>query len=208
MNDLNSLSTSDGTDNNKKVATASEIASMYSENIVFKRWMATIIDFIILSIMVAAAFIVFTMPDSNFFIKFAKALCLMYVILIIAYYLVIEAITGYTLGKLLLRIRVVDNNFNPPGFLKSLVRTVLRLVEVNPILLGGIPAGIITLTSKNKQRLGDMAAGTYVFEVCDIREDKRVLGLSKAKKASVFVVISLISFTLLSGAICLIIKLY
>lgn len=38
----------------------------------------------------------------------------------------------------------------------------MRLVEVNPFLLGGIPAGIAVALSTYNQRLGDMLAGTYV----------------------------------------------
>jgi uncharacterized RDD family membrane protein YckC len=44
-----------------------------------------------------------------------------------------------------------------------MVRTLFRLIEVNPILVGGIPAGIAVLMSAHKQRLGDMVASTYVL---------------------------------------------
>jgi uncharacterized RDD family membrane protein YckC len=43
------------------------------------------------------------------------------------------------------------------------VRTLFRLIEVNPILAGGLPAGIAVIATRGKQRLGDMAAGTYVL---------------------------------------------
>ncbi|HEX9060541.1 MAG TPA: RDD family protein, partial [Clostridia bacterium] len=205
MEDPKSLSYySEAAENTAKATTASEIASMYERGIIFRRWAATVIDLILLVAMAVAFFISFDMPDKNIFIKFAKTFCSMYFILFIAYYLVIEALTGYTLGKLILKIRVVDNDFNPPGFLKSLIRTSLRLIELNPLLFGGVPAGIIAATSKNKQRLGDIAAGTYVFEVSDIREDKRALHLSSAQKIGVVLVIGLISISLLLGVICLI----
>ena len=48
------------------------------------------------------------------------------------------------------------------------MRTLLRLFEVNPLLLGGIPAAIAVLCSKNRQRLGDMLAGTYVIRTKDL----------------------------------------
>ena len=38
----------------------------------------------------------------------------------------------------------------------------MRLLEVNPLLFGGLPAGIAILTSERKQRIGDMLAGTVV----------------------------------------------
>ena len=43
-----------------------------------------------------------------------------------------------------------------------LIRTVTRVLEANPILLGGIPAGIAILASVRKQRIDDSLAGTVV----------------------------------------------
>jgi uncharacterized RDD family membrane protein YckC len=43
-----------------------------------------------------------------------------------------------------------------------LVRTLLRLLEANPLLFGGLPAGVAILLSGRNQRLGDLAAGTMV----------------------------------------------
>lgn len=42
------------------------------------------------------------------------------------------------------------------------IRTVARIIEVDPLLFGGIPAGIVILSTKRKQRLGDILAGTVV----------------------------------------------
>jgi uncharacterized RDD family membrane protein YckC len=36
-------------------------------------------------------------------------------------------------------------------------------LEANPILLGGIPAGIAIFSSERKQRIGDALAGTVVI---------------------------------------------
>lgn len=47
----------------------------------------------------------------------------------------------------------------------ALVRTLLRVVEANPLLFGGVPAGVCILASKRNQRLGDLAAGTLVVSV-------------------------------------------
>jgi uncharacterized RDD family membrane protein YckC len=38
----------------------------------------------------------------------------------------------------------------------------LRIIEVNPLLLGGIPAGIVVISTSRKQRIGDLLAGTIV----------------------------------------------
>lgn len=60
-------------------------------------------------------------------------------------------------------MRVVDKRARAPGFGRALVRTLLRLIEVDPFLLGGLPAGICVFFTKYKQRLGDMVAGAYVL---------------------------------------------
>lgn len=85
------------------------------------------------------------------------------------YHLLLEGFTGYTVGKYIVRIQVVQDDGRPPGLIKSLLRTLTRLVETNPILFGAIPAGICVLVTKKKQRLGDMAANTYVVKVADLK---------------------------------------
>jgi len=50
----------------------------------------------------------------------------------------------------------------------NLIRTLARLLEANPILLGGIPAGIAIFSSPRKQRIGDSLAGTVVVSRQDI----------------------------------------
>jgi uncharacterized RDD family membrane protein YckC len=44
----------------------------------------------------------------------------------------------------------------------ALIRGGLRIIEVNPLLLGGLPAGLFVISTDRKQRLGDMLAGTVV----------------------------------------------
>jgi uncharacterized RDD family membrane protein YckC len=43
-----------------------------------------------------------------------------------------------------------------------LIRSGLRIFEVNPLLLGGLPAGLVIIASQRKQRIGDLLAGTVV----------------------------------------------
>jgi uncharacterized RDD family membrane protein YckC len=38
----------------------------------------------------------------------------------------------------------------------------MRVIEVNPVLLGALPAGIAIISSDLKQRMGDSLAGTLV----------------------------------------------
>ena len=87
---------------------------------------------------------------------------LFWLVALVAYFVVFEALWGRTLGKLITGTIVIDRNGRAPGFAKALVRTVLRLIEVNLLLIGGLPAGIALLVTKRHQRLGDLLAGTYV----------------------------------------------
>jgi len=88
----------------------------------------------------------------------------------ILYFPVGEAFWGRTLGKLLTGLVIIDRDGRPPGIGKALLRTLLRLIEVNPFLLGGIPAALAVLASENRQRLGDMAARTYVVRSKHLKE--------------------------------------
>jgi len=92
------------------------------------------------------------------------------ILLPVLYLPILEGIKGYTLGKLILRIRVVNEKGYPPGILKAVIRTVLKLIEANPFLVGGLPAGIVTILTRNRQRLGDLAAGTYVVLAKSLEE--------------------------------------
>ncbi|MET3424352.1 putative RDD family membrane protein YckC [Actinoplanes tereljensis] len=78
----------------------------------------------------------------------------------ILYYTVLEGLTGRTLGKLLTGIRVVDaGTGGRPGLLSAFVRTLLRLIDG---IFGYLVAMIVVVNSKNRRRLGDMAAKTLV----------------------------------------------
>jgi uncharacterized RDD family membrane protein YckC len=77
---------------------------------------------------------------------------------------------GRSLGKLASGNIVVNESGRIPRLGQTVVRTVLRLLEVNPFFVGGMPAGIVALMSRSKQRLGDMLASTYVIKMADYRK--------------------------------------
>jgi MFS family permease len=104
-------------------------------------------------------------------------------ILPLAYFPVTETIWGRSLGKFVTGLIVVDKTGARPAFWRVLIRTLLRLVEVNPFLIGGIPAGICVIATKRKQRLGDLAAGTYVIPIKDLAA---ILNAPAADTAALF----------------------
>lgn len=143
--------------------TAADIAMSYTGSIVMRRWAATWIDFLVLGS-------ILMVPDGVFGNAFYQRTIAIWLSLFVLYIPLCEWLSGKTLGKLLLFIRVVDAQGNNPSVVQTLARTVLRLIEVNPLLMGGIPAGIAALVSKHHQRLGDMVANTYVLRDSDVRE--------------------------------------
>jgi uncharacterized RDD family membrane protein YckC len=149
-----------------RILSVEEISSSYDSSIVVRRWGATLIDFVVLcgSGLVA----LYALPEN-----LQAGAFLLWCCLALAYYPLLEHRYGATVGKLACRIRVVAATGGAPSLQQTVVRTLLRLVEVNPVLMGGIPAGITVLVSKKRQRLGDMAAGTFVLKTVDLTDSLR-----------------------------------
>jgi uncharacterized RDD family membrane protein YckC len=70
------------------------------------------------------------------------ALCLTY----LGYFFLTEALWSRTPGKYLQGLMVVDPSGGRCGWRRALVRMLLRVVEANPLLFGGLLAGIAILT--------------------------------------------------------------
>jgi uncharacterized RDD family membrane protein YckC len=76
------------------------------------------------------------------------------------YYVVLEAIFGASVGKLVFRMRVTNPDGSRPSGVAVLVRNLVRIPEAWLLYL---PAGISCLASGRRQRLGDHAAHTVVL---------------------------------------------
>ena len=87
----------------------------------------------------------------------------------LAYYLVTEALFSRTPGKLLAGLVVLQLNGKRITVLQAFVRTLFRLLEVNPVLLGALPAALCIIFSRRRQRIGDKVAGTVVVSVKQMR---------------------------------------
>ena len=89
-------------------------------------------------------------------------ICLVFLFIIFAYLILMEAYVGWTVGKKILGMRIVDERGSKIGLSKSIIRNLLRLVD-------GLPAlnilGIILIASSPKaQRFGDRIAKTFVIK--------------------------------------------
>src|SRR5258706_5863846 len=80
----------------------------------------------------------------------------------LAYFFVFEMFWSRTPGKFLHGLVVRNIDGTRCSLRSHLIRTLTRILEANPILLGGIPAGIAIFSSARKQCIGDVLAGTVV----------------------------------------------
>ena len=102
-------------------------------------------------------FIVSLVPE-----RFPVIKAIFFFLIYLAYFIVLEALWSRTLGKYFQGLIVRKLDGRQCDWKAALIRGGLRIIEVNPLLLGGIPAGLIVISTSRKQRLGDILAGTVV----------------------------------------------
>jgi uncharacterized RDD family membrane protein YckC len=87
-------------------------------------------------------------------------ICLVFLFIIFAYLILMEGYIGWTVGKRIMGMRVMDGYGGRIDLSKSVIRNTLRLID-------GLPAsnilGIVLIASSPKgQRFGDRVAKTFV----------------------------------------------
>lgn len=124
-------------------------------NTIMPRHLAAIFDNMLAMVLgvVAAK----TLNDENYQLQLV-----VFVAVYLAYFFLFESAISRTPGKLLTGLVVVRKDGSPISILDAIVRTILRVLEVNPALLGYAPAAISIIFSKNNQRIGDRIVGTIV----------------------------------------------
>ncbi|MDZ4689845.1 RDD family protein [Terricaulis sp.] len=151
--------------------------------LVLRRWAGAWLDLIALAILVCGPFFALALvpalsavPATYFVIPLA--------VLGVLYFPVTEGFWGQSIGKVIAGLKVVDRHGRPPGFGRALVRTLFRLIEVNPLLAGGTLAGLVVLFTRRKQRIGDLIAETYVLDVDMLRQMEEVDATLAAMRSS------------------------
>jgi uncharacterized RDD family membrane protein YckC len=89
------------------------------------------------------------------------------------YFLVSEWLFSATPGKMIWGLRVVTDDGRRCGIARATVRTLTRLLEVNPALLGGVPAALLITFTKRRKRLGDFLAATVVVKAAALESYRR-----------------------------------
>ena len=95
-------------------------------------------------------------------------------------YVLLQAFTGWTPGKLITGLRVVREDGGKPGLVKALVRWLLWIVDGFPYFIPGLVGFITGLTTTGHRRVGDMAAKTFVVRKADAGSPIDVPGLTTA----------------------------
>lgn len=126
-----------------------------------RRVVATLIDGVIFGVINSILSALFDTDRSGgfSFTQLSVSGSLLMFVVVLLYYTLLEGSIGKTVGKMVTGIRVVDVEGNPPGYLKALVRTLLRIIDGLFAYLVGF---IIVLSGDRRRRLGDMAAKTQV----------------------------------------------
>lgn len=87
---------------------------------------------------------------------------------------VMESFEGKTIGKKLLKLKVVKLNGSPYSAVDSFKRRICDWIDFTFL---GLPALIISSNTRLRQRLGDMWAGTVVVnDAGEVAEDKEATG--------------------------------
>jgi uncharacterized RDD family membrane protein YckC len=94
---------------------------------------------------------------------------------------VLQGLTGWTIGKLLTGLRTVKEDGSAPGISKALLRWVLLVIDGLPCI--PLVGFICALTTQGHRRVGDMAAKTFVVKRSAAGQPILVPGLTQAPVA-------------------------
>jgi len=108
----------------------------------------------------------------------------------VAYYAVLEGLFGATLGKRLAGLRVTDLQGRRIGWQPAILRNLGRLLDALPFLY--LLGGILTLNSRQHQRLGDRFAGTLVVPTTAVVSPPLPLDVRRRRTIALAVVTALL----------------
>ncbi len=127
------------------------------------RFVAQIVDGIVLLIVnYALGAAIAGTPSYDFYGPEAYPLLGAGSLIFLAYFVILEGMRGATIGKMVMKIKVVREDGSPCGLGPAVIRNILRIVDALPFLY---IIGIIFISrSDKKQRLGDRIAKTVVIK--------------------------------------------
>jgi uncharacterized RDD family membrane protein YckC len=131
-----------------------------------RRVLAALIDLVVLG--AGAALIGFVAGALNGGeVEFTPALDVIVLGWALYYYFACESGGGQTIGKRLMKLRVVRADGGHAGMREIFVRTILRVIDGIALYLVGLI--VMLVTGERRQRLGDLAGGTVVVDAAAAR---------------------------------------
>jgi len=94
------------------------------------------------------------------------------VVVFLAYYLVFELLFSRTPSKFVTGLVIVELDGRRCTWQHVLTRTAFRVLEVNPLFLGGLPAALSIIFSEHHQRFGGKVAETLVVHSRVLRQSR------------------------------------
>lgn len=151
------------------INTTQNVVINFSAATVGDRILAQLLDLLVKVAYVFVIILMFEMFDLDRFLNGLDSWSIMAILSIIAlpvlfYSLVQESLLeGQTIGKKLMKIRVIKLDGYQASFGDYLIRWLFRIVEIS--IGNGVIALIAIIANSKNQRLGDMAAGTSVISL-------------------------------------------
>jgi uncharacterized RDD family membrane protein YckC len=143
-----------------QIETAQNVKIQQNVATVWDRILAFVIDFIIIIAYVFATIAVMRGLNVSPFEGFATSLVIGLPPFL--YHLLMETfLNGQSVGKVSMRLRVVNLDGSKPQFSGFLIRWLFRIVDIS--LVSGAIAVLVILLNGKGQRLGDLAAKTAVI---------------------------------------------
>ena len=148
-----------------EVETADHVVLRYDLAGGGNRGFAALVDFILATLIFIGAFFMFSLFAGLVGLQSASQYFGIATLLTFAiawsYFILLEWLgNGQTIGKRIFGLRVIADDGAPAGFTAVLVRNLLRMIDFLPGFYGfGLLAIVV---SSRSQRLGDLAAGTFV----------------------------------------------
>lgn len=129
------------------------------------RGFAALVDFVVATFLVTGMIALWTILDlvlpRRIILPLEGLFALLTLLVAWSYFVVLEWLwEGRTLGKRMFGLRVISADGSPASFTACLIRNLLRVVDFLPAFYGlGL---LVIVLSPRSQRLGDLAAGTFV----------------------------------------------
>jgi uncharacterized RDD family membrane protein YckC len=116
-------------------ASAETYARRSDQAIVIRRWLACVLDYILLAGLLPGAALVLTEDLYQYTLVIR-------IMIALAYFPVLEGFLGWTVGKLVFVIRVVDENGDNPGLKKALGSVPDAVSRAESVFVLGLPGTV------------------------------------------------------------------